>query len=270
METPILESAPEVPSPPAPLSSATPDPQSSMDDYHSCSSSVSLSTLSSHPVIDTTKSGLQESSILDLMDELLSRIDSSLPPMPIEDPPCKLLLSSPVLQVVNSNTMKDRFLFLFNNILVIAKPILHNQDSLMDPSTLTVLNRRFIIKSVVQLRNLWVKADQDDNRAQAHMSSSLKHSLTRTFIHNFARDLDHAITTLFEKARSRDDPVGLGQLMFRTLDLDRAKLGDYLSRCTSKLVLKAYIDGFGFTGLHINHAASPTSLRPSWKQSRMN
>jgi len=253
-ETPISESAPEIPSPPAPPSSTTPDPQSSMDDYHSRSGSASLSTLSSHPVIDATKSGSQESSILDLMDELLGRADSSLPTIPIEDPPRKLLLSSPVLQVVNSNTVKDRFLFLFNDILVIAKPILHDQDSLMDSSTLTVLDRRFIIKSVVQLRNLRVKADRDDNRTQAHMSGSLKHSLTRTFVHNFAKDPDHAIAILFEKARSRDDPVGLGQLMFRTLDLDRAKLGDYLSRRTSKLVLKSYIDGFGFTGLRIDHA----------------
>ena len=253
-ETPISESAPEVPSPPAPPSSVTPDPQSSMDDYHSRSGSASLSTLSSHPVIDATKSGSRESSILDLMDEFLSRADSSLPPMPIEDPPRKLLLSSPVLQVVNSNTVKDRFLFLFNDILVIAKPILHDQDSLMDPSALTVLDRRFIIKSVVQLRNLRVKADRDDNRTQAHMSGSTKHVITRTFVHNFAKDPDHAIATLFEKARSRDDPVGLGQLMFRTLDLDRAKLGDYLSRRTSKLVLKAYIDGFAFAGLRIDHA----------------
>jgi len=253
-ETPISESAPEVPSPPAPPSSATPDPQSSMDDYHSRSGSASLSTLSSHPVIDATKSGSQESSILDLMDELLSHADSSSPPMPIEDPPRKLLLSSPVLQVVNSNTVKDRFLFLFNDILIIAKPILHDQDSLMDPSTLTVLDRRFIVKNVVQLRNLRVKADRDDSRSQAHISGSLKHSLTRTFVHDFTKDPDHAIANLFEKARSRDDPVGLGQLMFRTLDLDRARLGDYLSRRTSKLVLKAYIDGFGFTGLRIDHS----------------
>ena len=253
-ETPISESAPEIFSPPAPPSSTTPDPQSSVDDDHSHSGSASLSTLSSHPVIDATKLGSHEPSIFDLMDELLGRADSSLPPMPIEDPPRKLLLSSPVLQVVNSNTVKDRFLFLFNDILVIAKPILHDQDSLMDSSTLTVLDRRFIIKSVVQLRNLRVKADRDDNRTQAHMSGSLKHSLTRTFVHSFAKDPDHAIATLFEKARSRDDPVGLGQLMFRTLDLDRVKLGDYLSRRTSKLVLKAYIDGFGFTGLRIDHA----------------
>ena len=253
-ETPISESAPEVPSPPAPPSSTTPDPQSSMDDYHSRSGSASLSTLSSHPVIDATKPGSQEPLILDLMDELLSRADSSSLPTPIEDPPRKLLLSSPVLQVVNSNTVKDRFLFLFNDVLVIAKPILHDQDSLMDPSTLTVLDRRFIIKSVVQLRNLRVRTDRDANRTQAHMSGSLKHSLTRTFVHNFAKDPDHAIANLFDKARSRDDPVGLGQLMFRASDLDRAKLGDYLSRRTSKLVLKAYIDGFGFTGLRIDHA----------------
>ena len=109
----------------------------------------------------------------------------------------------------------------------------------MDPSTLTVLDRRFIVKSVVQLR------------------------ITRTFVHNFSKDPDLAISTLFEKARSRDDPVGLGQLMFRTLDLDRAKLGDYLSRRTSKLVLKVYIDCFGFTGLRINHALRPRSQHPT-------
>ena len=41
----------------------------------------------------------------------------------------------------------------------------------MDPSALTVLDRRFIIKSVVQLRNLRVEANWDHNRTQAHIRS---------------------------------------------------------------------------------------------------
>ena len=93
-ETPISENAPDVLSPLAPPSSTIPGPQSSTDDYHSRSGSASLSTLSSHSVIDATKSGSQESSILDLMDELLGCADPSLPPMPIEDPPHYCLLPS--------------------------------------------------------------------------------------------------------------------------------------------------------------------------------
>jgi serine/arginine repetitive matrix protein 2 len=243
-----------IPSPPEPPSS-TPDPQSSLDDYPTRSTSASFSTLSSHPIIDSTCQEPQNLTLLERIDDLLGRgLRNSALPFALDDPPRKLILSSPVFQVVNSNTVKDRFLFLFNDILVIAKPILQDQDSMLDSAKISIPDRRFLIKSVVQLRHLRLRIDRDDNSAKAHMSGSLKHTLVRTFVHQFAKDPDQAIATLFEKARSRDDPVGLGQLMFKTLDLDRAKLGDYLSRRTSKFVLKSYIDGFGFAGLRVDKA----------------
>jgi hypothetical protein len=70
----------------------------------------------------------------------------------------------------------------------------------------------------------------------------------------FAKDADKAISHFFEKSGTRDDPMVLGQLLFRMLDLDRAKLGDYLSRRTSKVVLKAFIGCFGFGGVRIDKA----------------
>jgi hypothetical protein len=172
----------------------------------------------------------------------------------IDDPPRKLVLSSPVLQVVNSNTVKDRFLFLFNDILVIAKPI-QDQDALMDSSKPDPMARKFVAKSVVLLRDLRFTADREETRTRSNsVSSSPRHPVMRTFVLQFAKDPDHAISSLFEKTGRRDDPVALGQLLFKTLELDRAQLGDYLSRRTSKLALKAYVDNFGFTGLRVDKA----------------
>jgi hypothetical protein len=94
----------------------------------------------------------------------------------LEDPPRKLLLHCPVLQVVNINvrthffnvdtrtsklikrprllvglvqTVKDRYLFLFSDILIIAKPILGLND-------LPSLEKKFIVKSIVELHKLFV------------------------------------------------------------------------------------------------------------------
>ncbi|KAH9013745.1 hypothetical protein EDB85DRAFT_2076558 [Lactarius pseudohatsudake] len=171
----------------------------------------------------------------------------------VDDPPRKLLLSSQVLQVANSNTVKDRFLFLFNDILVIAKPVTHDYDALLDTSKPSPLDRKFIVKSVAQLRDVRFTADRDDLPLGSFASIS-RNPLVRTFVVQFAKDTDHAIAQFFEKSGTRDDPTVLGQLLFRILDLDRAKLGDYLSRRTSKVVLKAFIGSFDFGGVRIDKA----------------
>ena len=256
----IANLSPDLPSPPDPLTSTTPDPLSSLSDYPARSTSGSSSNTSSgysqfhSPPNPGAPS--QGSIVLERLDEMLGRgIRSPMWASAIDDPPRKLLLSSPVLQVVNSNTVKDRFLFLFNDILVIAKPIVQDQDTLMDTSKPNPMDRKFIVKSVVLLRHLRFSADREEARKSSHNhGSSPSHPVIRTFVLQFAKDPDHAISTLFEKAGRRDDPVALGQLLFRSLDLDRAQLGDYLSRRTSKMVLKTYVDSFGFAGLRVDKA----------------
>jgi hypothetical protein len=66
--------------------------------------------------------------ILERLDELLLGHGSRGPAgsAHVDDPPRKFLLSSQVLQVANSNTVKDRFLFLFNDLLVFTKPVTHD------------------------------------------------------------------------------------------------------------------------------------------------
>lgn len=246
------------PSPPEPPSSATPDPLSSLDEYPARSTSESFSSDISSPnsprmpTYDPSRAAI----IMERLDEALGRgSKSSIWPIAIDDPPRKLVLSSPVLQVASANTVKDRFLFLFNDILVIAKPVIQDQDALLDTTKPTPLDRKFIVKSVALLRDLKFNPDRDDLRARTSLNGShMRHQVIRTFVHQFSKDPDHAISALFDKSNARDDPIALGQLLFRAVELDRARLGDYLSRRTSKVVLKAYLDCFGFAGLRIDKA----------------
>jgi hypothetical protein len=81
----------------------------------------------------------------------------------VDDPPRRLLLSSQVLQVANSNTVKDRFLFLFNDILIVTKPVVtHDYDVLVDITKLSPLEWKFVVKSVIQLRDVRFTVDRDD------------------------------------------------------------------------------------------------------------
>lgn len=234
------------PTSPDPLSSATPDPSSSLSDYPAASTSESSSTTSSH--YSSGVPGLQGSMVMDFLDENLGRGSrNSKWASTIEEPPRKTLLCSPVLQVVNANTVKDRFLFLFTDLLVIAKAAAQEGDN-------KTKDRKFIVKSVVKLQNLRFTADRAETQTKSSSYATPRTSLIKSFIHQFNRDPDYAISTLLTKSGIPDDPTFLGQLLFRTLDLDRAQMGEYLSQRTSKLVLKSYVDSFGFGGLRIDKA----------------
>lgn len=247
------------PSPPEPpYLSPTPDPLSSVDDYPTATSSTSMSTLSSQysaqaPASRTSPPNSAPSphrgaDVVQRLDEML-RSRSPLWASAIEDPPRKLVLSSPVLQVVNTNTVKDRFLFMFNDILVIAKPVLAEHDALLETKP-SPLDRRFVVKAVIPLHKLSFCADRaPDGRP------SLLTPAVRSFIQDFGPRPDQAISDLFTRARARDDPIALGQLLFRASgELDKSTLGSYLTRRASRLVLKAYVSCFSLEGLRLDHA----------------
>ncbi|KIY50305.1 SEC7-like protein [Fistulina hepatica ATCC 64428] len=248
------------------LSSTTPDPTSSLSDYpaRSTSETSSISSRFSPPaviVLDQKINGEERhgSIILQRLDESLAR--GSRSPMwasAIDEPSRKLLMSSPVLQVVNANTVKDRFLFLFTDLLVIAKPVFEDPATIDDRHFSDVYgpsptNRRFIIKNVVLLRHLRFHDDLSADLA-SKTDAPPRNPRLRLFVHQFNQDPEHAVLTLFLSVKGSHNPRLLGQLLFKTLDLDRARLGQYLSMKGSKVVLKAFLDNFGFLGLRIDRA----------------
>ncbi|KAG5639415.1 hypothetical protein H0H81_002947 [Sphagnurus paluster] len=240
-ETPL-----STPSHPDPLST-TPDPYSSLSDYPAHSTSESSSTTSSQYSLAP-----QGPLFLERVDEELSRGSRSrIWATSLDDPPRKLLLSTPVFQVVNHNTLKDRFLFLFSDILVVAKPVFMDQEAYVDKNP---VGRKFIVKNVVQLSKLRFtegRAEMDDKETNGTKS---RDRLVGLFVANFAKDPENAVNSLCIRSGHGDDPVAVGQLLFKTLDLDRARLGDYLARKTAKSVLKVYLDSFGFLGLRVDKA----------------
>ena len=231
----------------------TPDP-SSVSDYPAATASESSSTTSSQLSLGVHES--PGSVVLERLDEKLARGTRS--PMwasALDDPPRRLILSSPVLQVVNPNTVKDRFLFLFSDVLVIAKPVTWDQDKLIDAYKPSLPDRKYAVKSVVLLRNIRFCSDRSEGQPRtSNYSLPPRNPLIRSFISQFSKDPDHAITSLFTKSNLPDNSALLGQLLLKNLDLDRNRLGEYLSKKTSKAVLKSYLDSFGFAGLRVDVA----------------
>lgn len=223
--------------------SVTPDPMSSVSEYPAPTSESSSRT-SSHDSL-----GGQGAQLLQRLEEGMTRNSRTSFSSSVDDPPRKLILSSPVLQVVSSNTVKDRLLFLFNDVLIIAKPFSQEQDVHRDAS-----DKRYLVKSVVALQELRLGPDRGEYQAKGSHNPTPRNLLVKTFVLQFTKDPDQAVAALFTKVGVRDDPALLGQVLFRTVELDRTKLGEYLSRRSSRAVLKAYLDCFGFVGLRVDQS----------------
>ena len=171
----------------------------------------------------------------------------------LDAPPRKLLMHAPVLQVVNANTVKDRYLFLFNDILVIAKSIVEEDAAsglIVPPS----LETKFLVKSIIELDKLKLTAQKDDEPNAEDPSQKKKHSLLQSFVDRFANDPKKAIGTLVSKGGLQNEPITIANLLFRTTDLNRSQLGSFLCRKEHKHVLKAYVDRFRLGGLRIEDA----------------
>ena len=237
------------------VSSTTPDPLSSADDDGSPDLSSQASHSSMASLFASHNAALNSTKAADLMDRLdqvlradeLNRVWSSA----LNSPPRRLMLSSPMLQVANRDTVKDRFLFLFSDILIIAKPLLPDRDSLIDTTKLYAPDRKFVIKNVVHLRDIRLNVDRDDDpRRMSTAMITQRPDFIRKFIDDFLVDADLAIARMVN-LQTPQGYTALGRLLVQLPELNKSKLGEYLSRRTSRPALKAYLDAFGFTGIDI-------------------
>ena len=89
---------------------------------------------------------------------------SSNRPSLLDNPPRQLVAQTPTLQVINSNTVKERFLFLFNDLLILAKPLQQNQitpNSLPAPSS-----GRYLVKNIIELRKSVLLSSKKDDEEE--------------------------------------------------------------------------------------------------------
>ena len=231
--------------------STTPDPTSSLSDYPLRSTSQSSSSSSQYSVAP------RGSMVFDWIDENLVRGSRSPPFLVsiIDDPPRKSVFTWPVYQVVNQKTVKDRFLFLFNDLLVIAKPKLSPDENLVEFKA-TPADRRFTVKNVVLLKDVRFTPGRTDpvSRSPQRDQQPFRHTAIKGFVTQFAIDPEGAVRTLMIKHPVLEDSRRLGQLIFQTSELDRARVGEFLAKKTHKPELDGYLNCFGFVGVRIDKA----------------
>jgi hypothetical protein len=212
-------------------------------------------------------------------------------PNPISIPrPRKFLLQTAVFQVINANTVKDRYLFLFNDLLFIAKPIMdetimsqltsHSVRSMSEDSMGGYYSKfgdnhkyrfrptqdsLFQVKNIVELSKvtLYITRDYEAEPVQLKANSDGKvilppprkiHPMLASALRKFESDPERAIAYLMDKKILLDDPISIANFLFKTADLSRRQLGRYLSKPDNSNVFHAFLDCFRLQGMRLDEA----------------
>ncbi|KAN0063767.1 hypothetical protein ACQY0O_003817 [Thecaphora frezii] len=180
-----------------------------------------------------------------------------------QNPPRKLLMDGPVFQVISATTVKDRYLFLLSDILVIAKPVAQPDSGVggKDDSAITTWTNMktasvlpdsrwtFSVKNILDLGRVKLSITADSRSPPA--KSRADNPTLLAFVDHFGRDPDEAVRTLVTRARLQDTTASIAQLLYQTPELDRAVLTDYLTAPTRRDLLAAYIAQHRMTGVSI-------------------
>lgn len=211
-------------------------------------------------------------------------------PNPIDVPrPRKFLLQTAVFQVINANTVKDRCLFLFNDLLFIAKPIM--DESIMSERTSTnarglsedgmsghakfgdnhkyrfrpTQNSLYQVKNIVELSKVTLYVARDYEAEPPLLKTGVDgqvvlppprtiHPILASALRKFESDPNLAITYLMDKKILLEDPISTANFLFKTADLNRRQLGRYISNADNSNVFHAFLDCFRLQGMRLDEA----------------
>ncbi|KAI7865744.1 uncharacterized protein EV154DRAFT_533008 [Mucor mucedo] len=200
-------------------------------------------------------------------------------PKPLPSPPRQHLLQTPVFQVVNANSVKDRYLFLFNDLLLICKPIM-DENIIVSTSTRNSSERNryrfrpnenslFQVKNIVQLGQLTLYISKEDYYTTTSPNSAIEigmdgrpilpparkiHPIMASALRKFETNANLGIQYLVDKGVLTHDPLSIANFLFKTPDLNRRQLGYYLSDLKNADVYDAFLECFRLVGLRLDEA----------------
>lgn len=203
-------------------------------------------------------------------------------PKPLPSPPRKHLLQTPVFQVVNANTVKDRYLFLFDDLLLICKPIMDENIIVSSSARNSIEKNRyrfrpnenslFQVKNIVQLGQLSLYISKDDYRSSTTKRPSNNtveigpdgrpilpparkiHPIMASALRKFETNANLGIQYLVDKGVLTNDPLSIANFLFKTPDLNRRQLGYYLSDDRNSDVYDSFLECFRLVGLRLDEA----------------
>ncbi|CAO3594826.1 unnamed protein product [Absidia cylindrospora] len=184
------------------------------------------------------------------------------------------LLQTPVFEVVNANTIKDRYLFLFSDLLLICKPIMDENiivgGNSVNNSTHGVQNDSrfrfrsnenslFQVKNIVELSKLTLYLSQEDQQQRRQHQQQQQppapprkmHPILASALRKFKSSAESGIAYLLDKQVLTLDPLSIANFLFKTPDLNRQRLGQYLGDRKHGDVSDAFLDCFRLVGLRL-------------------
>ncbi|CBQ70105.1 conserved hypothetical protein [Sporisorium reilianum SRZ2] len=177
----------------------------------------------------------------------------------MQDPPRKLLATDPVFQVISATTIKDRYLFLFSDILVVAKPVAapgaeagQTMGQMKQAAVLPTLSWKFSVKNILELHRL--KVSVTTNSRTASVKTRAQNPVLWGFVSHFSKDPDAAVRALVAKTGLEASPASITQLLYQTPELDRHDLTQYLGHPSRREILKAYVSQHRHVGVSIESA----------------
>ncbi|KAF7721315.1 hypothetical protein EC973_004939 [Apophysomyces ossiformis] len=200
-------------------------------------------------------------------------------PAPLRKAPRRHLLQTPVFQVVNANTVKDRYLFLFSDLLLICKPIM--DENIIVGGTVSGNrehsyrfrpneNSLFQVKNIVELSKitLYMSREEQQLQQQQHRPSIIissngrsmisaprkMHPVLASALRKFETSAENGISYLVDKQVLTNDPLSIANFLFKTPDLNRRQLGQYLANPRNRDVYDAFLDCFRLVGFRLDEA----------------
>lgn len=170
-------------------------------------------------------------------------------PVSLTNPPRKCIHHGKILQVINTSTVKDRYLFLFSDILVIAKPMSDGHPT---------IDSRFQVKDVIELKKISLSLSRDKYDSKSGDAGSNGNRkippILAEFIHTFDQSPIRALNTFIQKRALNPDPISVAHLLFKTPELSTTQLALFLSNPANKHVYRAFLDQCQFAGVLLDEA----------------
>lgn len=181
---------------------------------------------------------------------------SNLPDIPgltaknLDDPPRRYIMSAPMLQVVTSSTVKDRFVFLFSDLILLAKPIRPpTKDT--DANSLPTLAWTFSVKSILPLNEVKLTLPKLERRQNAAQTP-----LMAQFVAQFKTNPKEALQSVISQTSLPNDVTTMAKLLHQTPELDKVELCKYLfsPEQENAQVMRAFVYQEKFAGVSIESA----------------
>lgn len=163
-------------------------------------------------------------------------------------PPRQLLRAVPVFQVVTASGIKDRFLFVFSDLVVIAKPVAAPEGGGMMLG-MADLSWLFSVKTILELRSLQLSIPKNYASEPAR-----PHPLMKSLVARFPRDADRAIDDVIARSGLPPTDETRAQLLSQTPDLDKDVLTAYLCDPRRAGVMQAYLACQRLVGVSVESA----------------